>query len=100
MGVAPERNRKIFRRSQDIPTIGSSPKEKRGARDLARQVLIVVSLCGAVMSCYNFLRDYASFTGEFSHIKHQIFDNGMLQWAITYENTRAILTVEIAYDRP
>jgi hypothetical protein len=38
--------------------------------------------------------NYASFTGAFSHIRHEIFGNGMLQWAVTYENTRAILTVE------
>jgi protein with PEP-CTERM/exosortase system signal len=37
--------------------------------------------------------NYASFTGEFSHIRHQIFDNGMLQWSVTYELNHAILTV-------
>jgi autotransporter-associated beta strand protein len=37
--------------------------------------------------------NYASFTGEFSHIKHQIFDNGMLQWSVIYEDNNAILTV-------
>src|SRR6266513_5360218 len=37
--------------------------------------------------------DYASFTGEFSHIQHQVFDNGMLQWSVIYENNDAILTV-------
>jgi autotransporter-associated beta strand protein len=38
--------------------------------------------------------DYASLTGEFSHIKHQVFDNGMLQWSVIYEPNQAILTVE------
>jgi hypothetical protein len=38
--------------------------------------------------------NYASFTGEFSHIKHRVFDNGMLQWSVIYQNTNAILTVE------
>ena len=37
--------------------------------------------------------NYASFTGEFSHIKHEIFDNGMLQWSVIYQNNNAILTV-------
>ena len=37
--------------------------------------------------------NYASFTGEFSHIKHEIFDNGMLQWPVIYQNNNAILTV-------
>jgi len=37
--------------------------------------------------------NYASFTGEFSHIKHQVFDNGMLQWSVIYQNNGAILTV-------
>jgi autotransporter-associated beta strand protein len=37
--------------------------------------------------------NYASFTGEFSHIRHQIFDNGMLEWSVTYELNHAILTV-------
>ena len=37
--------------------------------------------------------NYASFTGAFSHIKHQVFDNGMLQWSVIYENNDAILTV-------
>jgi autotransporter-associated beta strand protein len=37
--------------------------------------------------------NYASFTGEFSHIRHQIFDNGMLQWSVIYQNNNAILTV-------
>jgi hypothetical protein len=31
--------------------------------------------------------------GEFSHIKHQIFGNGMLQWSVIYQNNNAILTV-------
>jgi hypothetical protein len=38
--------------------------------------------------------NYASFTGEFSHIKHRVFDNGMLQWSVIYEDNQAILTVE------
>jgi energy-converting hydrogenase Eha subunit E len=38
--------------------------------------------------------NYGSLTGEFSRIRHQIFDNGMLQWSLTYQNTYAILTVE------
>jgi hypothetical protein len=38
--------------------------------------------------------NYASLTGEFSHIKHQVFDNGMLQWSVIYEDNHAILTVE------
>jgi autotransporter-associated beta strand protein len=38
--------------------------------------------------------DYASLTGEFSHIKHRVFDNGMLQWSVSYQNTYAVLTVE------
>jgi hypothetical protein len=38
--------------------------------------------------------DYASSTGEFSDIKHQGFDNGMLQWSVIYEANHAILTVE------
>jgi autotransporter-associated beta strand protein len=38
--------------------------------------------------------NYASLTGAFSHIKHQVFDNGMLQWSVIYEANHAILTVE------
>ena len=38
--------------------------------------------------------NYASSTGEFSHIKHRVFDNGMLQWSVIYEANNAILTVE------
>ena len=38
--------------------------------------------------------DYASLTGEFSHIKHRVFDNGLLQWSVIYEDNHAILTVE------
>jgi len=38
--------------------------------------------------------NYASLTGEFAHIKHQVFDNGMLQWSVIYEANHAILTVE------
>jgi autotransporter-associated beta strand protein len=38
--------------------------------------------------------NYASLTGEFSHILHPGFDNGMLQWSVIYEANHAILTVE------
>jgi autotransporter-associated beta strand protein len=38
--------------------------------------------------------NYASLTGAFSHIQHQVFDNGMLEWSVTYELNHAILTVE------
>ncbi len=38
--------------------------------------------------------NYASLTGGFSQIKHQVFDNGMLQWSVIYQNHSAILTVE------
>jgi autotransporter-associated beta strand protein len=38
--------------------------------------------------------NYGSLTGEFSHIKHRVFDNGMLQWSVIYEADHAILTVE------
>jgi hypothetical protein len=37
--------------------------------------------------------NYGSLTGEFSHIRHQIFDSGMLQWSVIYQNNNAILTV-------
>ncbi len=37
--------------------------------------------------------NYASFTGAFSHIKHQVFHNGMLQWSVIYENNHTALTV-------
>ena len=37
--------------------------------------------------------NYASLTGGFSHIKHQVFDNGLLQWSVIYQNNSAILTV-------
>jgi hypothetical protein len=37
--------------------------------------------------------NYASFSGAFTHIRHQIFDNGMLQWSVIYEDNHAILTV-------
>jgi energy-converting hydrogenase Eha subunit E len=37
--------------------------------------------------------NYASLTGEFSHIRHRIFDNGTLQWSVIYEPSNAILTV-------
>jgi autotransporter-associated beta strand protein len=38
--------------------------------------------------------NYASLSGEFSQIRHPIFDNGMLQWSVIYEANNAILTVE------
>jgi autotransporter-associated beta strand protein len=38
--------------------------------------------------------NYASLTGEFSRIRHRVFDNGMLQWSVSYEANHAILTVE------
>jgi len=38
--------------------------------------------------------NYASFTGEFSHIKNRVFDNGLLQWSVIYEDNHAVLTVE------
>ena len=38
--------------------------------------------------------NYASFTGEFSHIRHRFFDDGMLQWSVIYDSNHAILTVE------
>src|SRR5204863_9567011 len=41
----------------------------------------------------SFFLNYASLTGAFSHIKHQVFDNGMLQWSVIYRNNDAILTV-------
>lgn len=37
--------------------------------------------------------DYTSLTGEFAHINHLVFDNGMLQWSVIYEPNQAILTV-------
>jgi hypothetical protein len=37
--------------------------------------------------------NYASLTGEFSHINHQVFNHGTLQWSVTYENSFALLTV-------
>jgi hypothetical protein len=38
--------------------------------------------------------DYASLTGEFSQIQHQVFNHGTEQWSVIYQNTNAILTVE------
>jgi VPDSG-CTERM motif len=38
--------------------------------------------------------NYASLTGEFSRIRHRVFDNGMLQWSVSYEANHAILTAE------
>jgi hypothetical protein len=35
----------------------------------------------------------AGLTGAFSHIQNQVFDNGMEQWNVAYENNQAILTV-------
>jgi autotransporter-associated beta strand protein len=37
--------------------------------------------------------NYASLTGAFSRIQNQVFDNGMLQWSVIYQNNNAILTV-------
>jgi autotransporter-associated beta strand protein len=37
--------------------------------------------------------NYASLTGGFSHIKHQVFNNGTEQWSVIYQNNSAILTV-------
>jgi hypothetical protein len=37
--------------------------------------------------------NYASLTGEFAHIKHRVFGDG-LQWSVIYEDNHAILTVE------
>jgi autotransporter-associated beta strand protein len=37
--------------------------------------------------------NYGSLTGEFSQIQHQVFNHGMLQWSVRYQNTFAILTV-------
>jgi hypothetical protein len=37
--------------------------------------------------------NYASLTGEFSHIRHRFFGDG-LQWSVIYEANHAILTVE------
>jgi autotransporter-associated beta strand protein len=38
--------------------------------------------------------NYASFTGEFSHIQDQVFNHGTEQWSVSYQDTYAILTVE------
>ena len=38
--------------------------------------------------------NYASFTGGFSRILHQVFNNGTEQWSVIYQNNDAILTVE------
>ena len=46
----------------------------------------------AIGDYFTFL-NYASLTGGFSHIKHQVFDNGLLQWSVIYQNNSAILTV-------
>src|SRR5262249_43395201 len=37
--------------------------------------------------------NFGSQTGEFGHIRNQVFDNGMLQWSVIYEDGHAILTV-------
>ena len=37
--------------------------------------------------------NYGSLIGEFSNIKDRVFDNGMLEWSVTYEANHAILTV-------
>jgi hypothetical protein len=36
---------------------------------------------------------YESVTGEFSRILHPVFNDGTLQWSLTYQNTYAMLTV-------
>jgi autotransporter-associated beta strand protein len=36
--------------------------------------------------------NYASFTGEFSRIQHEVFNNGTERWVVTYEPTYAVLT--------
>ncbi len=36
--------------------------------------------------------NYASFSGFFSHIEHQVFNNGTEQWSVIYQNNSAILT--------
>ena len=38
--------------------------------------------------------NYTSLTGEFAHINHRVFDNGMLEWSVIYQANNAILTVE------
>jgi hypothetical protein len=38
--------------------------------------------------------NYASFTGGFSRILHQVFNNGTEQWSVIYQNNHAIVTVE------
>jgi hypothetical protein len=38
--------------------------------------------------------NYASFTGGFSQILNQVFNNGTEQWSVTYQNNNAILMVE------
>jgi autotransporter-associated beta strand protein len=47
----------------------------------------------AIGQTFTFL-DYASLTGEFSHIQHRVFDNGLLQWSVIYDDNHAILSVE------
>jgi autotransporter-associated beta strand protein len=37
--------------------------------------------------------NYASLTGGFSHIRHQVFNNGTERWSVIYQNNSAILTV-------
>jgi hypothetical protein len=37
--------------------------------------------------------NYASLTGEFSLIRHPLFNNGTEQWSVIYEDNHAILTV-------
>lgn len=36
---------------------------------------------------------YASVTGSFSHIQHQVFDNGRKRWSLVYQPTGAALVV-------
>jgi hypothetical protein len=40
-----------------------------------------------------------TFTGEFSHIKDRVFDNGLLQWSVIYEQNQAVLAVAQAPDQ-
>jgi hypothetical protein len=54
--------------------------------------VLLNSFVPTIGDSFTFL-NYASLTGEFSHIKHQVFDNGMLQWSVIYEANHAILTV-------
>jgi autotransporter-associated beta strand protein len=54
---------------------------------------VLLNFVPTIGDSFTFL-NYASLTGGFSHINHQVFDNGMLQWSVIYEANHAILTVE------